>query len=424
MPVQIAETLMGDSQPSVAVIAPALPVNGAGGVASAHFNIHRCLRRVGCRTKLLTFNESERPGREPEVFRYGAGKRLRSLLAFGVHLYLKAIGSKNTAYQLTDIVSSFPGSLQVDHRLGRLCPDIIVIPDHGAPGLSLRNRGVPIILAVHHIPARFNADPVLGNYCPLDVAKATALEQRVLSRVAAVVCPSEYMKEMFLKTYAYDGEVTVIPNLVDQSSLEAIPAYDVRSEFGLSASVPVVYIPSAGSFFKGARYVFEIVRRLARRHEGALVFYLSGPIDPALRAELRYVPDNVLLFMPGKVSQETNVSYVKSCSFGVSPTLIESFGMAILEASYCRVPMVTFAVGGTPEIVRNGENGFLVPFLDIEGLIDSASKLLDSQYCDTLKKTTEATIRNRFNADRIALQYLSLFERCMRSGEKSEKGPV
>ena len=413
------DTISVNSKTSVAVVSPIMPLDGAGGVASAHYNIYRCLKLLGCKTRLLTFNDMKLSSGETEVIRCGASRRLKSLLAFGIYCYLKMIGSNKPAYQLADIIFSIPGSLQLRRHLRVLNPDITIIPDHGAPGLSLCNKRAPIILIVHHIPARFISNPLLGDCCHQDVAKATVLEQRVLNSVNAVVCPTAYIKKVFQETYSFSGEVVVIPNMIDESLIDAISVHDVRAELTLSREVPVVYIPSAGSHLKGARYVFEIVRRLSKACKGPLGFYLSGAIDPALKAELDHAPENAFLFMPGRVSMQTNISFVKSCTFGVSPTLIENFGMALLEAGFCHVPMVTFEVGGNGEVICNGKNGLLVPFLDMERLIGDATKFLNAEYCAMIRRSTGSFVRERFNFYSIAEQYLAFCKKQIRAFEEN-----
>lgn len=392
----------------MAVVSPTVPQDTAGGVTSAHYNIYRSLKSLGCEATLLTFEDTCLSPGAPGAIRCGISSKLKSLLALGTHLYLKVLGSTKPAYQLADIVFSVPGSLHIRRYLKKLHPDITIIPDHGAPGLCLSNKLSPIILVIHHLPARFITSPLLGDCCHIDVAKATALEQLVLNDINAVVCPSEYMKHVFQKTYSFNGKVTVIPNLVDEDMIDSIPSCDVREQLGLSRDVPVVYIPSAGSRLKGARYVFEVVRRLAGACDGPLGFYLSGNIAPELKAELCHAPKNAFLYTPGRVDLQTNLSYVKSCTFGISPTLIESFGMALLEAGFCNVPMVTFDVGGTSEVVCDGKNGLLVPFLDLEDLIVSATKLLNPAYCEKLRSSSGDYVRERFSSRLIAEQYLAL----------------
>lgn len=403
-------------QLNVAVVLPMMPQDGAGGVTSAHYNIYRCLELLGCKVRLLSFSDSNNSPGEPGAIRCGASNRIKSLLALGVFLYLKVIGSKKTAYQLADIILSIPGSLQIRRHLRMLNPDISIIPDHGAPGLSLSNKHSPVILVVHHLPARFLANPLLGDCCSIDVAKATELEQLVLRHVNAVVCPSNYMKQVFQKTYSFNGEVVVIPNPIDENLIDSIEQRDVRAELGLPVETPVVYIPSAGSQLKGEKYVFEIVRRLAKACNGPICFYLSGRITPVLQLELGHVSENAFLFMPGHVSLRTNIAYVKSCSFGISPTLAESFGMAILEAGFCDVPMVAFDVGGTGEVICNGENGLLSPLLDLESLVLNATKFLDAEYCGNVRRSTAKFVRDRFNSLRIAKEYLALCKKQINCG--------
>ena len=402
------DTLMEDPRLLAAVVSPMMPQDGAGGVTSAHFNIYRSLKLHGCKARFLTFGDQSTFSGNSDVMRSGASVHLKSILAFATHCYLKLLGSAKPAYQLADIILSLPGSFCIRRHLAKLRPDVVIIPDHGAPGLLLSNKQSPIILVVHHIASRFISNPLLGDFCRLDAAKATSLEQRVLSRVDAVVCPSEYMRDVFWQTYTFDGEVTVIPNPVDENMIDSVKSHDVCTEIGLSGTIPVVYIPSAGSQLKGSRYVFEIIRRVAGACDGPICFYLSGAIGTSLKAELCHIPENVFLFTPGPVSLQTNISYIKSCSFGISPTLIESFGMSLLEASYCNVPMVTFDTGGTGEVICNGKNGFLIPYLDIEALISAAISLLDMNYCSTLGQSSGVYAKNTFNSLIISQQYLDL----------------
>lgn len=395
---------------SVAVVSPTVPHDGAGGVTSAQYNIYSSLKSLGCDARLMTFSDLKSSSFTGAI-RCGASPLQKFILGAGVHCYLKALGSCKPAYQLADIILSLPGSLQLRRHHCNLHPDVTIIPDHGAPGLCLSGSVSPLILVAHHIPARFIDNSLLGNFCKIDVIKATALEQRVLNKVCAVVCPSEYMKRVFQETYSFAGEIVVIPNPMDENLIDSVPMHDVRIEMELPQEAPVVYIPSAGSRFKGSRYVSEIVRRLATSYGSRLGFYLSGTIDAELRAELKYTPANAHLFMPGHVDFHSNISYVKSCSFGVSPTLLESFGMALLEAGYCNVPMVTFDVDGTGEVIKDGVNGFLVKLLDLEGLISTAIKLLDSEICEKYSYSSTCYVRDTFSSPRIAEHYLDLIRK-------------
>jgi glycosyltransferase involved in cell wall biosynthesis len=411
-----------DRQYNIAVVAPSAPPLSAGGVANAHFNIHRCLQELDCSSTLLTFNESGVSCVEPGIIRFGAKRHIRSIMDFAVFCYLKVKRSNKPAYQLVDIINSIPGVLKINRHLRYLRPDVMIIPDHGAPGLFLLKKQAVIIMVAHHNPSRFACNSLLGEYCPLDAAKAIALEQRMLKQVDAVICPSAYMKRVFAETYRFGGEIEVIPNPVNDAFIDAIRVNDVRNELNVPQNTPVVYIPSAGSALKGARFVFEVVRRLATAYPERVGFYLSGEIGPMLQAELKHVPPNARIFMPGQVNYQDNIALIKSCSFGISPTLIENFSMALLEAGFCGVPMVTFAVGGNEELISEGDSGFVVPYFDMETLLAKAMKLFDADFCRAMHSKTLTSVRKRFNSTRIASRYLAFCERHLGKRKVAKNG--
>jgi N-acetyl-alpha-D-glucosaminyl L-malate synthase BshA len=86
----------------------------------------------------------------------------------------------------------------------------------------------------------------------------------------------------------------------------------------------------------------------------------------------------------------------------VLPSEYESFGLAALEALSCGVPVIASNTGGLPEVIRNGETGFLHDVGDTDGMGISLSNLLsDAQLHKTLSLTAAADARERFNRDRL-----------------------
>lgn len=390
------------------IVAPSLPPQGAGGVATSHYHLYRCLKQRGEAVTIATFNEQQPHLADIEKYRFGATQRQRRLLSLLCALYLRLRGANHKgAYQLFDIIASVPGVIRLNRQLRLLKPSQIIIPDHGAPGLFLETGDAQVTLVTHHNPSRFNDNSFLGQSCPTDIRQAMALEQLVLRKVDRVVAPSRYMAGVFKDCFRFVGPVEVIPNPVDLIYLTGIRVIDLRQRLGLPSNAPLIYIPSAGSSLKGACYVPEIIARITASHPEPIGFYLSGDIPKELQAVLHSIPEHIRVHTPGQLTYECNIALMKSCSFGISPTLIESFGMSILEANLCGIPMVVFGVGGTPELVSNGLNGFTVPCHDIEGLCNAAEQLLEGRYCHELSESTFAHTQQRFNPQAMVDRYLA-----------------
>jgi len=395
----------------IAIVSSSCPPVSAGGVASSHYNLYRALTQKGLHVRIYTFRDYKAALNEKDVTRAGTPPGVVKVLRSLIGLYFRIVDPARIAWDFADVAVSAWPCRGLNSAIRDFQPDVLILPDHGCPGLFIaKPKGCRTILISHHNPMRFLNNPLWGLRSERDARLAVACENKVLRKADVVVCPSHYMHEMFSKTYAYTGPVTVIPSMVDSSFIASIPVNDIRTHLGLRKGSVLIYIPSAGSVYKGSRFVFEIMRRISAASSENIGFYLSGGIDPALAYELRFMPSNAKVYAPDHVSYPENLAIVKACSFGISPTLIENFSMAILEANFCGAPMVSFNVGGNAEVVSNGRSGVLVPPLDIEALIKAACRLLEANYCAALRRETLLYVTDRFSNDRIVDKFLSLMK--------------
>lgn len=74
--------------------------------------------------------------------------------------------------------------------------------------------------------------------------------------------------------------------------------------------------------------------------------------------------------------QDQPDNFVRHCHLYVQPSISEGFGLALVEAMGCAVPVLATAVGGAPEIIRDGETGWLVKQTDPEALANKLIELL------------------------------------------------
>jgi glycosyltransferase involved in cell wall biosynthesis len=387
----------------IAVISSSFPPLGSGGITSAHFSLFRGLSGRGCEVRAFTFQD-EVSERGVKVNRYGAGRLTKKAIYYLLRVYFRLRGCRSEAYQLYDILQSFP-AMRISRDLKKFRPEVVIIPDHGAPALYLKKpKGSRFVWISHHNPARFLDQPSIPEHCAHDACLALRLEERALRKVDHVVCPSEYMKNIFLDTYQYGGGISVIPNLVDSRTLSSIPTLDPRSEMGLAGHDPVVYIPSAGSVYKGSDFVPEIMRGISTGFDGEVGFFLSGHIAPEVLDGYRKACPGISYHAPGRLAYEKNISLVKGCTICVSPTLMESFGMALLEATACGLPVVAFDTGGSGEVVKDGRNGYLVPVADVPSMVRRSLEILsDEESFSAARSLTyfEETFSERVILDRF-----------------------
>jgi glycosyltransferase involved in cell wall biosynthesis len=401
----------------VAILLPSFPPHGGGGVQSSHFNLGRALSSHGAAVEYFTYEDGFLTSEEHGVHRGGLPDIVKRLLRAAISLGFKLLRLSGIAYQFADALGGALSGLLLVRRVRRFRPDIVIAPDHCAPTAFWPSLlPARIVFISHHNSARFLDEPLLGVHVRCDALLALKLEQKAVSKAHMVVCPSEYMREAFRSTYSFGGPVEVVPNLVDTSVLEQVPASDLRRMMGLPETAPVVYIPSANSLYKGAALVFEVIRRIAAGFQGDVGFYLTGRLDEGQRRLLDFLPTNVRYHAPGNIGYQQNIAYVRSCTLCVSPTLIESFGMAALEAQFCGVPTVMFDAGGNRDIVESGQTGYLVPFMDVESLIARALELLSSPLqCTEMASASRQRAQRLFGSSQLVVCYEKLFATLLRS---------
>lgn len=395
----------------VAIVCESFPPDPCGGIGVSCFNLFAGLKRKGYEVKVFTI-EGGMPAKEvDDIYRAGFPRILKVLLPRLVAGWIKLQERGGLKYQFADTLLGALYGLKLKRSINEYGPDVLVVPDKGVSNLLLRTpKKCKTVFVSHHNPMRFIGEPLIGSHSVADAKLAIKLQQKALAKVDGVICPSIYMKQTFLETYSFTGLVEVIGNVVDVETIAAVQSLNLHHTYGIPAGSPIVYIPSAGSLIKGSGFVFEIIRRLSTGTSGAIGFYLSGCIGPELSRLLEFVPANVKLIIPGRLSYQENIAFIKGCSICVSPTILESFGMALLEAKVCGLTCIAFGVGGNNEIIADGITGFLVPFLDMEALILKAIELCN---CDEIARrigvAAEERAKSAYNPAAVIDEYIKFF---------------
>jgi colanic acid/amylovoran biosynthesis glycosyltransferase len=182
---------------------------------------------------------------------------------------------------------------------------------------------------------------------------------------------------------------------------------------------------------KGQRLLIEAAARLAAKGI-ALEIVLAG--DGELRAELESLAEKLGLAsrvrITGWIGSEQVREEILAARALVLPSLAEGLPVVLMEAMALRRPVLTTCVAGIPELVRPGENGWLVPSGDVEALAAALQELLSSP-AFVLRAMGEAARRRaleRHSIDTEAAKLAALFSSAVGKGltqaSPRRRGPI
>ncbi len=199
----------------------------------------------------------------------------------------------------------------------------------------------------------------------------------------------------------------------------------VRSRLGIGPDVPLVTVIARLEPQKGHVYLLEAIPDIIRKHPET-VFLLAG--DGALKDELEATAAGLGI--------EKNVVFagfrrdvaalLKASTVFVLPSLWEGLPLVAVEASAAGVPVVATAVDGTPEVIKDGETGLLVPPKDPQALARAIISLLDEpETARNMGQNGAMFVRNNFDIERqvkeTELIYKSSMETLINSSLQAAK---
>ncbi|GAB3170354.1 glycosyltransferase family 4 protein [Telluribacter humicola] len=139
----------------------------------------------------------------------------------------------------------------------------------------------------------------------------------------------------------------------------------IRQDTLGQSSIKVLFVKS--DYKLGGLY--DVINALSRVAEYRFELYVVGP---ALRFKEDIVKANnsahVQIRFVGPASQQEVYGYMQNCDLFVVPSYKEALGVANLEALMNGIPVITSQVGGIPETMNHGENGWMVPPGHVEDL--------------------------------------------------------
>ena len=120
----------------------------------------------------------------------------------------------------------------------------------------------------------------------------------------------------------------------------------------------------------------------------------------------------------GLVSYDKIPDYHRMLDIYVAVSIEESFGVAILEASACEIPVIVSNVGGLPEVVDNNVTGFIVPHSSVEPLAEKIELLFDEDLRKKFGKAGRERVIKHFNWDDNLEQMINNYKEVLKNNYK------
>jgi glycosyltransferase involved in cell wall biosynthesis len=290
--------------------------------------------------------------------------------------------------------------------LRRLRPDVMLYfalgPGTFAGPAAARLAGVRTVLRAQ--------DTVLEGLYPGPLRPADRL---LLKGTDRVVVPSVFLKNVIVRGLGVrPGCIDVIPNGIDLSRfISGRPRPGLRKSLGVAPGDRLVGITANLVPVKNHRLLLEAAPEVLRSVPRARFLLIGeGPLRSELTALAESLGVSSAVRFLGYRSDVRDL--IPLLDAGLLCSTVETHGIALIEMMAAGVPVAAPAVGGIPEIIRDGENGLLVPPADASGLAAALIRiLLDRRLASRLSAAGRRTAFERFPVGRMARGFEDLLVR-------------
>ncbi len=148
---------------------------------------------------------------------------------------------------------------------------------------------------------------------------------------------------------------------------------------------------------KGVDTAVQALALVRRREPAAVLAVLGeGPERPRLERLARHLGLDGAVILPGRVGDVA--AWYRRAEMLVHPARWEGFGLAMLEAMLCGIPVVASSVGGIPDVIKSGENGLLVRAGNAIEISEAVRILYRNQELRSIMgKKARETIQTKYN---------------------------
>jgi len=226
-----------------------------------------------------------------------------------------------------------------------------------------------------------------------------------------VTAVSDFLERETRKVFKTDKNIEVIPNFVDTDRFCPGENECSRNIF-VNPNQKIIMHMSNYRPVKNALHVVKIFDIIQKKVPSKLILVGDGPDTGNVMNLVRELGLSDRVIFLGNQDRVHNI--LPLADVFLLPSATESFGLAALEALSCGVPVVASSIGGLPELVFDGVNGFLRPVGDIEGMAEQSIKILaDDKLWMKLSENGRKLVLDNYKIDEVIDRYLEYYKKVL-----------
>jgi len=289
--------------------------------------------------------------------------------------------------------------------------------------LSKEKINIPIIATLHHpwsaehriIKAGTPIDYPNYYFRRVVLHHFEKMSKKTCNNADKLIAVSNYTAQSYITEFRVpQDKIEVIPDAVDTNKFHPeVDGYEIRKKLNLADKDRVVLFVGRLDYNKGIEYLLRSFSRINEEDIVAkLVIVGEGLLKKYIQAFKRNYPEKIVPV--GRISEEDLPKFYAASDLVVLPSLMEGFGIVLLEAMASGKPCVATRAGGVEDVVINGETGLLIPPADSYSLYHAIYTLLTD---DKLSKEFGAAGRKRaenyFTWDKVAKHTVEVYKKVM-----------
>jgi glycosyltransferase involved in cell wall biosynthesis len=305
----------------------------------------------------------------------------------------------------------FRGDIRVLPLLSRLIKQkkVDILHLHNPPGslwgtlaTVFSHSSIPIIRTEHtpYIPSNY---PLVHRF----------LHSYLNRRSEKIICVSDHVRESFIASFHRWKEkyITIHNGILINNFRTSLSREECRTRFKLPKDAKIMGTIGRLTQVKNHASLIKVLHAIRQEFKSIHLAILGeGKLKSTLR-ELAAdfgVSDSVSFLDP---TDHIEI-FLGALDLFILPSRREGLPLVVLEAMAAGIPTVASSVGGIPEIISNGHNGYLIHPHNLDEIAGKVSELLkDRERANTLAYRGKETIRDRFSADTMIPEIEKVYDR-------------